>query len=272
MIYQILGLLLVCSLCADSWHGGDYAANSSIQLSHAEKLLKALVLKGDESILDLGCGDGKITAQLAKMVPLGHVIGIDPSDSMLNQAFQIKGFSNLHFQKGRAEDFSFDALFDHIISIHVMHWIPDQKTALANIRNALKPDGHLHLIFAPSKEGLPFHRALQKTLSHWKDHFKAFVSPQQVFDIETYRQLMVQAGFHIEGLHYLYHESIHDSPEKLKNWIKQWQPHMKFLQASDQPRFLDELMGNYLIEIGQDPTFTGPICWGEYVVIVEAKR
>ncbi len=42
--------------------GSDYARNSSVQLWHAERLLEELSLKGDEDILDVGCGDGKITA------------------------------------------------------------------------------------------------------------------------------------------------------------------------------------------------------------------
>lgn len=272
MLY-LWALFLFRSLClqADAWSGDDYAKNSSVQLSHAERLLNGLLLKGNEHILDVGCGDGKITALLAERVPQGQVIGIDPSESMLIQAEKI-AHPHLSFQQGRAEDFSLDQSFDHIVAIHVMHWIQDQEAALSNIGKALKPEGHVHLILAPSKEGLPFWTALQKTLKSWEKQFTSFVNPQQVFDIETYRQLLVKAGFHIEGLHYLYHESIHDNKEKLKSWIKQWQPHMKFLPAPEQKPFLDQLVDNYLIEMGIDPTFAGAVSWGEYVLIVDAGK
>ena len=56
-------------LLADQWSGFDYAQHSSVQLSHAERLISTLDFCGDESILDIGCGDGKITLLLAEKVP-----------------------------------------------------------------------------------------------------------------------------------------------------------------------------------------------------------
>jgi trans-aconitate methyltransferase len=90
---------------ADPWNGADYAQNSSVQLSHAERLLQNLSLQGNEAILDLGCGDGKISALLSQKVPQGFVIGIDPSISMLTKAQENCAF-NLSFCEGRAEDLS----------------------------------------------------------------------------------------------------------------------------------------------------------------------
>ncbi len=164
--------------------------------------------------------------------------------------------------KGKAEDFCCEALFDHIIAIHVMHWIKDQKTALANIYHHLKPGGQIHFILAPSKEGLPFYDALQKTLLSYAEDFVGFENPQQVFDIETYRKLIVDAGFHIDALHYVYHESIHTGRAALQNWIGQWLPHGKHLSEPKRGDFLNELMDHY-----PDPTH-----WGEYVLIVEATK
>lgn len=268
----LFSLFFSYPLLADDWSGIDYAQNSSTQLSQAERLLKSLSLEGNENILDIGCGDGKITALLAKKVPQGTVIGIDPSDSMLEQAAIIcrkSGLSHLTFQKGSAESFSFDQRFDHITAFYVMHWIKEQEKALENIHRHLKPHGHVHFILSPSKEGLPFHKALQRTLQNWNQDFVDFINPQQVYDMETYRKLMVKAGFHIEGIHYLYHESIHENKEKLAAWIKQWQPHVKHLPSDKKADFLNELVDNYLIETGGSPNTS--IKWGEYVLIVVAR-
>lgn len=268
-----LGLLLSCYLAADEWSGIEYAQNSSVQLSHAERLLTGLSFTGEESVLDVGCGDGKITALVAKKA--GIVIGIDPSGSMLERAEiarQESGLSNLSFQCGSAEDFSLEQQFDHIIAIHVMHWIKEQEKALINIHSHLKPHGHVHFILAPSKEGLPFHRALQKTVKNWAEDFADFSNPQQVYDVETYRRLMVQSGFHIEAIHYVYHVSTHETKEKLAAWIKQWHPHVKFLPANKQTDFLNELLDQYLLEMGLDPAASGPVKWGEYVLFVDAKK
>jgi trans-aconitate 2-methyltransferase len=271
----ILFLFFFTEILADQWNGSDYAQNSSVQLSHAERLLLNLSLQGNEKILDIGCGDGKITALLSGRVPEGFVIGVDPSISMLTKAEEVRkesGAANLAFCEGFAEDFLFNEHFDHIVAIHVMHWVKEQEKALKNIYAHLKPKGHVHFILAPSKEGLPFYRALQNTLSTWDDNFNGFVNPQQVFDMETYRRLMVEAGFHIEAIHYVYHESIHANKERLKAWVKQWQPHGKYLSATKQDIFLDELINNYLIEIGFSLETLNPVPWGEYVLIVEAAK
>ena len=271
----IFSLFLFTEILADSWSGTEYAQNSSVQLSHAERLLSNLSLQGDEKILDLGCGDGKITAILSKMVPQGLVVGLDPSVSMLIKAEEVRKETcapNLFFYEGFAEDFLLDENFDHIIAIHVMHWIKEQEKALKNVYAHLKPNGYVHFILAPSKEGLPFHRALQKTLSVWSENFRNFLNPQQVFDMETYRKLMVEAGFHIEAIHYVYHESTHANKEKLKAWVKQWQPHRKHLSIDKQDIFLDELINNYLMEMGLSLETSDQVSWGEYVLIVEGTK
>lgn len=277
MLHQLKFLLLIVCIpiFADQWSGSDYASNSSVQLSHAQRLIQSLCLKKNATLLDVGCGDGKITAELAEKVPLGKVIGMDASDSMLAKAArtsQEANLPNLTFSKGFVEDFSLNERFDHIVSIHVMHWIKEQEKALQNLYTHLKTHGHIHLILAPSKEGLPFHRALQKTVCAWNDDFADFENTQQVYDMETYRQLMINAGFHIEAMHYLFHESLHANQDQLKIWVTQWLPHGKHLPASKKESFLNELIQNYLIELGLSPDTSAAIPWGEYVLFVEATK
>lgn len=62
-----------------------YKQASAHQRSWGERLIAELALKGHEHILDLGCGDGRLTAQLAEQVPQGHVLGIDASQNMIDQ-------------------------------------------------------------------------------------------------------------------------------------------------------------------------------------------
>ena len=270
-----LCLFILClSIChtilgADSWNGELYAKNSSVQQSHAQRLLLSLSLQGDESILDLGCGDGTLTALLQEKTPRGSVLGIDPSDSMLAKARA--QYPHITFLQDRAETFSLTKKFDHVIAIHVMHWIQNQEAALSNIYSHLKPGGQIHLILSPSKEGLPFHRALQKTLKTWRQEFEEFQNPQRVFSMDDYCALVRKAGFHITGCHYLYHESLHESKEALQRWIQQWLPHGKHLPMEKQPLFFQELMDHYLEEVKADPK-SSSLSWGEYVLIIEGCK
>jgi trans-aconitate methyltransferase len=83
------------------WDAADYAANSIVQQTWARELIAKLKLHGDEHILDVGCGDGKVTAELARAVPRGSVTGVDASAEMIKFAkktFPPSEISNLKFQ------------------------------------------------------------------------------------------------------------------------------------------------------------------------------
>ncbi|RKT44715.1 class I SAM-dependent methyltransferase [Thiocapsa rosea] len=67
----------------DPWHGADYAHHSGLQAAMAEEVLAQLVLRGDEQVLDLGCGDGKISARIAAQLTRGAVLGVDASADMV---------------------------------------------------------------------------------------------------------------------------------------------------------------------------------------------
>jgi trans-aconitate methyltransferase len=95
------------------WNAADYAANSAAQQIWARELIAQLHLRGDERILDVGCGDGKVTAELARALPKGSVTGIDVSPEMI--AFALKTFPakrnpNLEFHLMDAREISLAAL------------------------------------------------------------------------------------------------------------------------------------------------------------------
>src|SRR5687767_8216782 len=65
------------------WNPADYAANSAAQLAWARELITKLKLRGDERVLDVGCGDGKVTAEIAQALPRGEITGVDSSAEMI---------------------------------------------------------------------------------------------------------------------------------------------------------------------------------------------
>ncbi len=68
------------------WNATDYARNSQGQFAWALSVIERLHLARNEQVLDLGCGDGKVTAELARRVPGGRVVGIDNSPGMIDLA------------------------------------------------------------------------------------------------------------------------------------------------------------------------------------------
>lgn len=99
------------------WNADDYARHSSAQLKWARELISKLGLKGNESVLDIGCGNGRVTAELASLLPSGSVTGIDSSPDMVqlaNNAFPPHIFPHLVFELMDACEINFTDKFDII--------------------------------------------------------------------------------------------------------------------------------------------------------------
>jgi trans-aconitate 2-methyltransferase len=111
------------------WNAEDYAGNSLVQFRWAEEMIEKLELTGDESVLDIGCGDGKVTARIAEAVPNGRVIGIDSSESMVRFAsdrFPEDVYPNLSFRCMDATQIDLPEKFDIAFSNASLHWVRDQ--------------------------------------------------------------------------------------------------------------------------------------------------
>lgn len=101
------------------------------------KLISILQLRGNESILDLGCGDGILTEQLSFLVPEGYVLEIDASVGMIEKAEQ-NVHDNLKFRHMDISEMDFDNEFDVIFSNAALHWVKDHDKLLKNTYTALK--------------------------------------------------------------------------------------------------------------------------------------
>ena len=133
-------------IASAKWDAADYAANSVVQQTWARELISKLNLLGDEHILDVGCGDGKVTAEIAKAVPHGSATGVDASAEMI--AFAQKTFPkdkcpNLEFQVMDAREIKFDRQFDFLFSNAALHWVDDHQKFLQGAASVLKSGGRL---------------------------------------------------------------------------------------------------------------------------------
>ena len=97
-------------------------------------------LRGKESILDLGCGDGVLTEQLSLLVPEGKVVGINASEGMIKTARQLEKY-NLQFYHMDMADMAFKEEFDVIFSNAALHWVTAHSLLLRHSHAALKPGG-----------------------------------------------------------------------------------------------------------------------------------
>src|SRR5689334_4212233 len=112
------------------WLASDYNRQSSLQQAMAEEQLRLLTLKGSERILDVGCGDGKISAAIAERVPTGSVLGVDPSRDMVvfaSSHFATAARPNLRFEVADARRLPYRNDFDLVVSFNALHWVPEQE-------------------------------------------------------------------------------------------------------------------------------------------------
>jgi trans-aconitate 2-methyltransferase len=129
------------------WNAQEYDRLSALQDSMAAEVLSVLTLKGNEHILDIGCGNGKTTSAIAERVPQGSVLGVDASADMVafGKEHWTAGHPNLQFAVADACHLSFKQEFDLVVSFNALHWISDQALPLQGIHRALKSEGKAQL-------------------------------------------------------------------------------------------------------------------------------
>ena len=115
--------------------GKKYREGSELQQRLGNSILGDLNFRGDERVLDLGCGDGSLTASLAECVLEGFVMGIDSSEGMLDTATEIKR-DNLEFKLMDINNFNFNHKFDIIFSNAALHWVHDHGKVLESCYKA----------------------------------------------------------------------------------------------------------------------------------------
>ena len=115
---------------AHEFDGKKYEKASSHQKEWGAKLISELALRGNERVLDLGCGDGVNTAFIAEALSHGEVVGIDASEGMIQTA-KPKGKANLFFILMDIDQISFEEEFDVVYSNATLHWIKDHHRLLS---------------------------------------------------------------------------------------------------------------------------------------------
>lgn len=187
---------------ATEWHAEEYALVSGLQAAMAAEALALVALKGTENVLDVGCGDGKITAQIAAREPGGSVVGVDPSQEMIDfarQHFDAEAYPNLRFHTADARHLDFHEAFDWVVSFNALHWIPDQDAALRSIASALKPGGVAQLRFVYKGELKSLESVIEDTrLSpKWNRFFTGFSRPYLHLTPDEYTTTAQRCGLDI---------------------------------------------------------------------------
>lgn len=187
------------------WDASAYNRQSALQKWLADEHLGSLRLEGTERVLDLGCGDGKITAEIADRLPRGSVLGVDSSTTMIGFARQYFGAptrGNLDFAVADAAHLPYCQEFDVVVSFNALHWVRDARATLRGIREALHPSGHAFLEFVPQGPRTSLEDTIEATrkAASWARYFVSYSAPYVHFSPDEYRRIAAECGFRVERI------------------------------------------------------------------------
>lgn len=235
----------------DHWDGEQYLENSDLQYQWATSYIKKLQLQGTEKILDIGCGDGRVTSIIAQAVPQGSVIGIDISESMLQTAQKLLEkirLNNLAFAKQGAANLNFEAEFDLIVSFSCLHWVPDHFAALQGIERSLKPGGKSFLYFAPDHGRDRFDHAIHTVVDSpkWAPFFTNFSDPFSLVTPSKFATYAEEVHLLLKRMEIITVDEEFQNKAAFIAWMSAWMPHLKLLPKELHEEFSEEIIESYL--------------------------
>ncbi len=198
------------------WNSTLYDKKHDFVAEYGKGLLEFIPKNSRQAILDLGCGTGALTVQLADLC--NKIIGVDSSQSMIDKAKE--QFSNIEFMVCDALALPYENEFDVVFSNAVFHWISDHDALLENIHKVLKPQGLLVCEFGASGNIAAIENAFAKACNNLGYDYK----PKFNFPtVEDFGKLLENNGFVIDRIYdYDRPTILKDGEQGLVNWMKQF--------------------------------------------------
>lgn len=183
------------------WDADFYQQHSTFQARLGHAAIERLAPRPGERVLEVGCGNGLLTLEVARRVVPGHVVAVEVSGSMVTKARENctrHTVTNVDVVHADALDITYTAEFDAVFSNSAIHWIPDLETAYARLFRALKPGGRLLV-----QTGLrtPEVHVTGDTIlemiarAPFREYFADFQFPWRFCTAEENRALLRDAGF-----------------------------------------------------------------------------
>jgi trans-aconitate methyltransferase len=202
--------------------GEKYRQASKPQKEWGNKLISELNLIGHEEVLDLGCGDGTLTEQIAILVPNGNVIGIDASIGMIRTA-QKSEQPNLSFVYADINDIEYENRFDVVFSNAALHWVKNHEKLLGNSLKALKSGGRIAWNFGANGNCENFYDTVKTAmdLPAYRNHFRDFEWPWYMPSEDDYNALIKSVGFRKSEISYENADRYFGDSAEMIGWIDQ---------------------------------------------------
>ena len=241
------------------WNAERYHAVSSPQQAWGRRVLERLPLDGAERVLDIGCGTGRVTAELAGRVPGGRDVGLDRSVSMLRTA---RSWLRDHAPKAQlvladGAALPFCRAFDAVFSTATFHWVPDHAALFRSIVQALVPGGRLQAQCGGGANLAVLKGRADRLMREprFAPFFDDWVEPTNYADVESTRRRLEAAGFADIEVWMEAAPTTFASPDEYRQFIGNVcvRDHVARLPPAERDAFLRELT---IAAVNDTPPFT----------------
>jgi len=239
-----------------SWNASAYAANSVVQQTWARELIAKLNLRGHERVLDVGCGDGKVTAEIARAVPNGLAMGIDASPEMIRFArltFPSSEISNLDFQIMDARRIRLEAKFDVLFSNAALHWVDDHQAFLRGAAASLRPGARLLVSCGGKGNAHDVFRSFRPQMCQlrWREFFRKMPTPYFFYAPEDYEAWLPRFGFKPSRVELAPKDAVYEGRDGLAMWLRTtWLPYTHRVPENLREEFIAAVVEHY---VGKHP-------------------
>jgi trans-aconitate 2-methyltransferase len=241
------------------WQADQYGKINSLQEWLADRALSKLRVRGDERVLDVGCGDGRVTASVLDRLHGGSLVGVDPSASMVEAARQrLAGSERAVVEFGEAATLDYYAEFDLVVSFNALHWELRWQQALHRIRDALRSGGRALLVQVCDGARPSLEDVIMQTCAapRWSASFAGFAAPFVHVAPDAYMEAATASGFAVDRADVDDLSWDFGSPAAFGAWCAAGMVSWTSRLASNQRQaFVDDVLGAYAEVSGLESLF-----------------
>jgi len=224
------------------WDAEKYDAVKAPQVDAGRELLGLAGPRENDSILDLGCGTGKLTVELARLALQGRVTGLDPSPEMLARAREASaGLGNLRLLELPAQTMEFDDEFDLVFSNSALQWIREQEDVTNRVCRSLRKGGRIAVQMPAKNFCTEFFDAVDGAVSTlgYERFFLGWQSPWRFLAKEEYEAMLAQAGFRSSRVYERDYRLVFNTTSEVVNWWSSagLRPYLAALPETGQEHF-----------------------------------
>jgi trans-aconitate 2-methyltransferase len=231
------------------WDAGTYHRLAANQEEWGAEVLERLALRGDETVLDAGCGSGRVTRLVAERLPSGRVIGIDASPAMIEEArSNLAGLGDrVELRVANLTELELPDPVDAVFSNATFHWIADHDLLFARLAAAMRPGAPLEAQCGGEGNVAEWTRAIQAIAGEerFAPYFRGMGQPWNFSSVGDTEARLERAGFEV-GRVWLERRTY--EPPEPREYVRSvgLSAHLARLPDEVKDDFIDAVLGSML--------------------------